>query len=346
MTFNEPDASPWEGFDLRRGGRGVRSSPERHASRKESDAMTNLAMWRVLAMVGLVSLPVRGEPLLPQEAQPYGADLLVRVRAAAMTIPGALPSRINYVKLAESHRPLADIIDGGSQDDYVSARTAFQVVYPTGTVMIDSGMDQTVHRFYGFGREEPYWPERNAAVQQALKQAKLIVVTHEHGDHVAGMIRSESRREIAAKTLLTREQVRTLILYPQMPEIRLTPEAARDYLVVDYESYLPVAPGMVLIKAPGHTPGHQMVYVGLDSGREYLFIGDVAWTLANVTQLVLRPAVTMRRINEDASALGHQLRWIKQVRDQEKLIVIPSHDDVLLQDLGAKQLVGEQLMLR
>ena len=140
------------------------------------------------------------------------------------------------------------------------------MVYPTGTVMIDSGMDQAVHRFFGFGREEPYWPERNAAVQEALKQAKLIVVTHEHGDHVAGVIRSDSRKEIAAKTLLTREQVRTLLLYPQMPEIRLTPEAARDYIVVDYESYLPVAPGLVLIKAPGHTPGHQMVYVRLEFG--------------------------------------------------------------------------------
>jgi hypothetical protein len=110
--------------------------------------MTNLAMWGVLTMVGLASLPVRGEPLLPQEAQPYSADLLARVRLAAMTVPGALPSRINYVKLAESHRPLADIIDGGSQDDYVSARTAFQVVYPTGTVMIDAGMDRAVHRFF------------------------------------------------------------------------------------------------------------------------------------------------------------------------------------------------------
>jgi glyoxylase-like metal-dependent hydrolase (beta-lactamase superfamily II) len=267
-----------------------------------------LAMFAVLAMLGLGSLPVRGEPLLPQEAKPCGADLLARVRAAATVIPGAQPSRINYIKLAESHRPLTDIIDGGSKDDYVSARTAFQVVYPTGTVMIDSGMDQAVHRFFGFGREEPYWPECNAAVQEALKQAKLIVVTHEHGDHVAGVIRSNSRKEIAAKTLLTREQVRTLLLYPQMPEIRLTPEAARDYIVVDYESY-PVAPGLVLIKAPGHTPGHQMVYVRLDSGREYLFIGDVAWTLANVTQLKLRPAATMRRISEDATALGQQLRW-------------------------------------
>jgi glyoxylase-like metal-dependent hydrolase (beta-lactamase superfamily II) len=270
------------------------------------------------------------------------------VRVAAAVIPGAQPSRINYIKLAESHRPLADIIEieGGSKDDYVSARTAFQVVYPTGTVMIDSGMDQPVHRFFGFGREEPYWPERNAAVQEALKQAKLIVVTHEHGDHVAGVIRSDSRKEIAAKTMLTREQMRTLLLYPQMPEIRLTPEAARDYIVVDYESYLPVAPGLVLIKAPGHTPGHQMIYVRLESGSEYLFIGDVAWTLANVTQLKLRPAATMRRISEDATALGHQLRWIRQVMDQEKLIVIPSHDDTLLLELAAKQLVGEPLMLR
>jgi glyoxylase-like metal-dependent hydrolase (beta-lactamase superfamily II) len=304
-----------------------------------------LAILAVLAMLGPGSLPVRGEPLLPQEAQPYGADLLARVRAAATVIPGAPPAGINYVKLAESHRPLADIIEGGSKDDYVSARTAFQVIYLTGTVMIDSGMDLTVHKFFGFGREEPYWPERNAAVQEALKQAKLIVVTHEHGDHVAGVIRSDSRKEIAAKTLLTREQVHTLLSYPQMPEIRLTPEAARDYIVVDYEDYLPVAPGMVLIKAPGHTPGHQMVYVRLDSGREYLFIGDVGWTLANVTQMKLRPAATMRRISEDAVALGHQLRWIRQVMDQEKLIVIPSHDDVLFQDLAAKQLMGEPMML-
>jgi glyoxylase-like metal-dependent hydrolase (beta-lactamase superfamily II) len=300
----------------------------------------------MLVMVGVVAVAARSETLVPQDAQAYSADLLARVRAAAATIPGAPPARINFVKVAESHRPMSDIIEGGSKENYISARTAFQVVYPSGSVMIDSGMDQAVHKFFGFGREEPFWPERNAAVQQALKQAQLIVVTHEHGDHVAGVIRSDARKEVAAKTLLSREQVRTLILYPQMPEIRLTPEQARDYIVVDYENYLPVAPGMVLIKAPGHTPGHQMVYVRLDSGREYLLIGDVGWTLDNVSQLKLRPAATMRRISEDASALMHQLRWIKGVMDQERLVVIPSHDDKLLQELSAKQLIGEQLMLR
>jgi glyoxylase-like metal-dependent hydrolase (beta-lactamase superfamily II) len=308
--------------------------------------VTKLTLLALLMTAGLASLPARAEPLLPQAAQPFAAELLARVRAAAAAIPGAAPSRINYVKLAESHRPLSDIIDGGGKDDYVSARTAFQVVFPTGTVMIDTGMDLAVHKFFGFGREEPYWPERNAAVQEALKQAKLIVVTHEHGDHVAGVIRSDWRKELAAKTMLTREQLRTLINYPQMPDIKLTAEAARDYIVVDYESYMPLAPGMVLIKAPGHTPGHQMVYVRLDAGREYLFIGDVGWTLTNVTELKLRPAITMRRIGEDAAALALELRWIKQVMDEDKLVVIPSHDDVLLRDLAGKQLLGEALTLR
>jgi hypothetical protein len=32
--------------------------------------------------------------------------------------------------------------------------------------------------------------------------------------------------------------------------------------------------------------------------------------------------------------------------DQDRLVVIPSHDDKLLQELAAKQLIGERLMLR
>jgi glyoxylase-like metal-dependent hydrolase (beta-lactamase superfamily II) len=289
---------------------------------------------------------LRAETLIPDVPHSYAADLLTHIRAAAKAVPGPLPTRINFIKIAESHRPLSDIIVGGSQQDYVSARTAFQVVFPGGWVMIDSGMDETVHKFFGFGRAEPYWADRNAILQQALTAAKLVVITHEHGDHVAGVIRTSAREEIAAKTLLTRAQLQTLTTYPQMPEIRLTPEMARSYIVIDYESYLPVAPGMVLIKAPGHTPGHQMVYVRLASEREYLFIGDVGWTLDNVKQLKLRPEATMRRIGESAPALMFELTWVKEVMDREGLIVIPSHDEILLKDLTAKRLIGGELELQ
>jgi len=305
-----------------------------------SSALVSLG---VSALLGVCAPSLRADPLIPDVPHPYAADLLARVRAAAKIVPGPLPNNINYIKIAESHRPLSDIIVGGSQQDYVSARTAFQVMFSDGSIMIDSGMDETVHKFFGFGRVEPYWPDRNAALQQALKSAKLIVITHEHGDHVAGVIRTDSREEIAAKTLLTRAQVQTLTTYPQLQEIRLTPEMVRSYIVIDYQSYLPVAPGMVLIKAPGHTPGHQMVYVRLATGREYLFIGDVAWTLDNVTKLKLRPEATMRRIGESAPALMFELTWIKEAMDHEGLIVIPSHDDILLTDLAAKRLIGDTL---
>ena len=275
----------------------------------------------------------------------YPADLLERVRQASSSIPGARPISVNFIKFAESLRTYAVVIEGGSDEAFVSARTAFQAYYPSGSVMIDAGMDHDVHRFYGFGRDEPYWPDRNDIVQTALRQANLIVVTHEHGDHVAGVLRSAHREEIAGKTILNRAQVATLTTSPQLPEIRLTEEEALDYILVDYEMLLPVAPGIVLIRAPGHTPGHQMVYVHVREGVEYLLIGDIGWSLDNVTELKLRPEATINRINEDPEALMAQLRWLNGIL-QEGILVVPSHDDELLKELVSEGLLGDSLTLR
>jgi len=209
--------------------------------------------------------------------------------------------------------------------------------------MLDSGMDEEVHRYYGFGRDEPYWQDVNDDVQAALRRAQLIVITHEHGDHIAGVIRSDYRDELAPKTILTKNQVRTLTFAAQIPQIRMTPEQARDYIVVDYDLIMPVAPGIVLIKSPGHTPGHQMVYIRLSGGEEFLFIGDIGWSLDNITELKTRPAATAARIKEDPQALMHQMTWIKQVMSDDEIIVVPSHDDRLLKKYVEDGLLGESL---
>ena len=291
----------------------------------------------------MVLAAIAAAPLYGQESA-YPDDFLDRVRQAADDIPGAPAESINFIKFAESHRTYAAVIDGGTDEPFVSARTAFQVVYPGGTVMIDAGMDEAVHRFYGFGRDEPYWQDRNDRVQAALSAANRIVVTHEHGDHVAGVLRSPDRDAIAARTILTEAQVHTLTTAPQLPEIRITEQQASDYLVVDYRDYLPVAPGMVLIEAPGHTPGHQMVYVRLAQGTEYVFIGDVGWLIDNVTELRLRPAETIARIGENPQALLSQLVWLRSVADQG-VVLVPSHDDRLLSRYAAEGLLGNDLAL-
>ncbi|MDG2087592.1 MAG: MBL fold metallo-hydrolase [Arenicellaceae bacterium] len=283
-----------------------------------------------VACSGVNSQSTDAEALPSTQSTPYPSDLLVRVRGVAMAIPGELATAVNFAKVAESHRTYAGIIEGGADELFVSARTAFQIVYPKGSIMLDSGMDEEVHRYYGFGRDEPYWQEANDRVQQALKNAQLIIITHEHGDHVAGVIRSDIRDQLASKTILTQQQVDTLISAPQLPQIQLTEQQASDYIVVDYEQIMPIAPGTVLIKSPGHTQGHQMLYLQLANGEELLFIGDIGWSLDNITQLMLRPEATMARIKENPVALTHQMIWIKQIMDEDGIIVVPSHDDRLL----------------
>src|SRR5438067_4778569 len=229
----------------------------------------------------LVSLLVRiALCLLPlpafAQAPAWSADIS-DVRHVASSIPGAKPLRINVLKFAESRRTKNFSIKGAPKEPSIQARTAFQIVYPDGTVMVDSGMDLQVHKFFGRGQEEPYFPDAAAQVQKAVRAARVIVMTHEHGDHVAGVIRTPFFAEIAPKTVLTRTQLDTLLHDPQMPEIRLTPEMARQFITVDYDKYDPVAPGIALIKAPGHTPGSQMVYVALADGQECVLAGGVAW---------------------------------------------------------------------
>src|SRR5438105_9354784 len=202
------------------------------------------------------------------QAPAWSADIS-DVRHVASLLPGAKPLRINILKFAESRRTKNFSIKGAPKEPSIQARTAFQIVYPDGTGMVDSGMDLQVHKFFGRGQEEPYFADAAARVEKAVRAARIIVMTHEHGDHVAGVIRTPFFAEIAPKAVLTRTQVDTLLHDPQMPEIRLTPEMARPVIVVDYDRYYPFAPGMALIKAPGHTPGSQMVYIAQAGGKEF-----------------------------------------------------------------------------
>lgn len=260
-----------------------------------------------------------------QDKAPFWSADLNQIRQTARTIPGARPLRVNVLKFAESRRTKNFSVKGMPTEPSVQARTVYQVVYPDGYIMIDSGMDPQVHKFFGRGVEEPYFPEAATQVERALRGARSIVMTHEHGDHVAGVIRTPFFAELASKTIVTRTQVQTLLTNPQMPEIRLTPEMAAHYIVIDYERNFPVAPGFVLIKAPGHTPGSQMIYLVLQSEREYVLAGDVAWHMDGVRLVRGKDAAW---IKEDENALAAELKWLNMLSTTEKnVFVVISHDE-------------------
>src|SRR5215468_9955261 len=132
----------------------------------------------------------------PQKDQVWTASI-DQIRHAARMIPGRRPLRINVLKFAESRRTKNFSVKGAPNVPSVQARTVFQVVYADGYVMIDSGMDEQVHKFFGRGVVEPYFPDQAKQVEQALRGARSIVITHEHGDHAAGVIRTAFPEELA-----------------------------------------------------------------------------------------------------------------------------------------------------
>jgi glyoxylase-like metal-dependent hydrolase (beta-lactamase superfamily II) len=295
-------------------------------------------MKRII-VAGLFAATLAASPVLAADAV-WNADLAA-IRQTAAQMPGAKPIRINVIKFAESRRTKNFAIKGAPKEPSIQARTAFQVVYPDGYVMIDSGMDEQVHKFFGRGVVEPYFQDQEDKVAAALKGAKSIVMTHEHGDHIAGVLRTPIFAELAPKTTLTKTQVATLENEPQMPEIKITADQAAKFKVIDYDKYFSYAPGIALVKAAGHTPGSQMIFVTLASGREYLFAGDVAWHMDGVREMKGKDAPW---ITEPADMMQAELNWLNGVMNKEKnVVIVVSHDEDQRLDYIKQGLLGDGL---
>lgn len=272
----------------------------------------------------------------------YDDTLLQKVRTAAVAIPGPLPTGINYTKFAASIRKWKDIVEDGGDDPCTMARTAFQIEFPDGFIMVDAGMDKAVQHFFEKDGPQPFDDTLANKIASSIQQAKLIVVTHEHGDHVAGVVRN-GNNIIPPKTILTKEQVNSLVNDPQMPEIRLDEQRSKQYIVTDFESILPVAPGVVLIKAPGHTKGEIMVYTKLQNGKEYIFTGDVSWSFKGVQEKKQKPKSESKRINEDRDEIEPELSWLNDRLTKDNMVILVSHDDVMLPQYAAQGFIRNGL---
>jgi glyoxylase-like metal-dependent hydrolase (beta-lactamase superfamily II) len=270
----------------------------------------------------------------------YNNALLQKIRNAGMSVADSLPTSVGYIKFAESRRKCSDLLDGETDDTCIMARTAFQIVYSDGWVMMDAGMDRAVHKFFERNGPQPFDDAKAAIVAKAVEGAKLIVVTHEHGDHVAGAVRAPSP-SVRGKTILTRQQADGLINNPQMPEIKLSQDAVSQYRVVEFDDIYRAAPGVVLVKAPGHTKGEIMVFTRLGNGKEYLFVGDVTWTHKGAAEMKQKPESERKRLNEDGEKIAGQLDWINHLMTKENVTVLVSHDNIMLPQYAKQGLITD-----
>jgi len=274
--------------------------------------------------------------------KPFAADLSV-MRAMSTVLPGALPVAVNGVRVAASIRPRKFVIAGGDETAVTMPRTAFQVVYPDCTVMIDSGLDKVTHDSFSPDKPEPYYPEQFTKLARALDAARLIVLTHHHADHVAGVVTASNFAALAAKTVITMDVADCLMNTPHRPHLKLTQDAIGKFIVLDYPQHYPVAPGVVLVRSPGHSTDSQMVYIRLQSGREILHSVDSAWVMDNIREVKGKAAPWVK---EDVPSVMGQLRWLKNVAETEKNVtILVTHDDDLFERLTQSGAVGAELAI-
>lgn len=275
------------------------------------------------------------------QTNPYTDSLLRTVRALGRAVPGELPTAVRYLSVVDDSGPVSDAVKDGPKTRVSIITPVFQVRYTSGWLMVDAGENRA-----DAGPDGVFYPDRYDQVLAALRGARLIVATHEHTDHVATVVHSPIAAEVAPKTLLTASQLHTLRVNPKVVGLALDSALATRYLVVDYQRVLPIAPGVVLIRSPGHTPGSQMVYVRLASGREILLAGDVAWLMAGIEMQRQKPDSAIRELGEDRAPIAQELAWLKNTVAPAGITVVVSHDGGAIADLARRGVLAAGLDVR
>jgi glyoxylase-like metal-dependent hydrolase (beta-lactamase superfamily II) len=304
--------------------------------------ITGRSLGRVLpagAVCAALATTIGAAPLSAQ-ANPYTDSLLATVRMLAHAAPGDLPSAVGYLSVVDDSTPESDAVEGAPKTRTFEVTPAFQVRYRAGWVMVDAGMSHAAA-----GNDGIYHQDNYDKVQAALRRARLIVATHEHSDHVDGVINSPYFGDVAPRTMMTEAQMHTLLGKPGRGSGGLDSARARHFVVVDYERALPIAPGVVLVRAPGHTPGSQIVYVKLASGRELMLIGDIVWHHAGLDMQHQKPDSTSRAMGEDRTMIGNEMAWLKNTVAPAGIAVVVSHDGTALRELARRGVVSEGLDL-
>ena len=152
---------------------------------------------------------------------------------------------------------------------------------------------------------------------------KALIISHGHLDH-AGAI-----EDFAGTTVPIYVQKAELA---EIKKILASPQVGTAYISRDFQHWNELNirgiegpfdifgdKSVIAFPTPGHTPGHQSLYVKPTRGNAFIYAADALYTLESMEKSIL-PALAA-----DPSATMQNIRWFK-LEDWTGVTVIPSHD--------------------
>ena len=219
--------------------------------------------------------------------------------------------------------------------------TSVLVRHPKGDLLIDTGLGRNIDSQFQLMPASLHAVTKYVHTGTALEQLDAagydraalrgILLTHGHWDHVSGA------PDFPGTPVLVTQAERDFIAFgPYMDIARVyIPDA--DYRVYDFPSgpYLGFRRSLdfygdgslVVVPAPGHTPGSIIAFMTLPDGRRFAFVGDLAWQRESITEREERPWLVRTNLENDPAGVRDNLLRMSAVWQRfPDMILAPAHD--------------------
>ncbi len=259
----------------------------------------------------------------PQGATPAPLHIAA-LRHLAAQMPGTAPYAVEYEDAA-TNRVLGDyIVAGGGLKKRALSVAVFRLPVAGGkALMIDSGPSPSASADRAYAAR----PTAVNHVKTALAEAGRIILTEGSALHVTALLalaELPGQAQLLDRVCLTPRQRVELATLP----VRFRSPLPLPAACLSGTGPEAVAPGVVAIPAPGHSPASQMIYVRLANGREYLFAGQNAPLDASWRQLRARARLIGDfRYGENRREVFSWLLTIRQLaKEAPGLVIVPGSD--------------------
>jgi glyoxylase-like metal-dependent hydrolase (beta-lactamase superfamily II) len=266
-------------------------------------------------------------------------------------LPNVGFSIIKTSKVAVAERLL---LPGGSLSKKVDTNfSAFLIKHKDDYLLFDTGLGRNIEAQYA--QDMPYWqrpffkfdrpvhPARKQLDDAGFAPLRKVIVSHSHWDHAGGV---EDFPE--AQIFASADELPTIAdpkpgaggTWPSQvanPAVHWTPLVLQPVAYKGYAQSLDMFNdgSVVLVAMPGHTAGSIGMFVTVDSGACYFFIGDVAWKAGAVQLGAAKFWAASVIVDRDRD---QTLRSVQQVREVAQkfpdLVVVPAHDGAVQDALG------------